>query len=193
MDAYNARFDMITKQVKNMKRCVDDSLLYSTTLEGAFYQTTQYLSLMGKNGILQNPEKLQFGKKEVEWAGFLITTDSVKPLPKHTAAIRTFPTPTGITDMRSFMALLQQVAYSCAISPRVAKLRHLLKPAEPWIWDKETDSVFEQAKKVIADKVEDGVRLFDPSLPTGLITDWCQEGMGQSWPRNTAYARTPQT
>ena len=44
MDAYNARFDMITKQVKDMKRCVDDSLLYSRTLEGSFYQTCQYLS-----------------------------------------------------------------------------------------------------------------------------------------------------
>ena len=76
------------------------------------------------------------------------------------------------------MALLQQVAYSYAISPMVAKLRHLLKPTEPWIWDEETNRVFEQAKKVIADKVEDGVKLFDPKLPTGLITDWCQEGIG---------------
>ena len=38
--------------------------------------------------------------------------------------------------------------------------------------------MFEQAKEVIADRVEDGVRLFDPRLTTGLITDWCQDGMG---------------
>ena len=128
---------MITMQVENMKRCVDDSLLYSKTLEGVFYQTTQYLSLMGRNGILQNPEMLQFGKMEVEWACFLITDKSVKPLPKHMAAIRTFPTPMGITDMRSFMALLQQVTYYYTISPKVVRLRHLLKPTElsrPWEW-----------------------------------------------------------
>ena len=110
------------------------------------------------------------------------------------AAIRTFPTPMGITDMRSFMALLQQVAYSYAISSKVTKLRHLLKPAESWIWDKETNSLFEQAKEVIADRLEDGVRLFDPRLTTGLITDWCQDGMGQwvtSWPRNTVSALNP--
>ena len=87
---------------------------------------------MGENGILQNPDKFQFGSKEVDWAGFLITENSVKPLPKHTKAIRNYPTPTNITDMRSFTALLQQVAYCYAISPAVSKLRHLLKPAVPW-------------------------------------------------------------
>ena len=178
MDAYNARFDNIIKDVKNVKRCVDDSLLYCKSLEGAFMQASEYLSLMGDNGILQNPSKFEFGKKRVEWAGFLITEESVKPLPKHTKAIRSFPTPKGITDLRSFMALLQQVAYCYAVSPKVQKLRHLLRPSEKWIWNEETNRVFEEARETIASKVEEGVMLFDPKLPTGLITDWSQEGMG---------------
>ena len=77
------------------------------------------------------------------------------------------------------MAFLQQVAYSYAISPKVAQLGHLLKPTEPWVWDRETNRVFEEAKEVIADRVEDGIRLFDPTLPTGLITGWCQERMAK--------------
>ena len=138
-----------------MKRCVDDSLLYCRNLEEHFHQVTKYLTLMGENGILQNPEKFVFGKKEIEWAGFLITSNSVRPLTKHTKAIRSFPTPQNITDMRSFMALLQQVAYCYAISPKVARLRHLLKPAEPWLWDQETNDVFEEARVIIAEKVEE--------------------------------------
>jgi hypothetical protein len=80
--------------------------------------------------------------------------------------------------MRSFMALLQQVAYCYAISPAVAQFRHLLKPSEPWNWTKDFNDVFEEAKKVIAEKVEEGVKLFDPKLHTGLLTDWCQDGIG---------------
>ena len=76
------------------------------------------------------------------------------------------------------MALLQQVAYFYAISPAVNKLRHLLKPSEKWEWTDEINEVFNQAKEVISEKVEEGVRLFDPKLPTGLLTDWSQEGMG---------------
>ena len=108
MDAYNYRYDKVTKGVADMKRCMDDSLLYSNTLEKIVHQAAEYLTLMGDNGILQNPEKFQFGRKEAEWAGFIITSDSVKPLAKHTKAIKTFPTPKRITDMRSFMALLHQ-------------------------------------------------------------------------------------
>ena len=178
MDAYNYRFDKVTQGVENKKRCVDDSLLYSNSLEKAFYQAANYLHLMGSNGIIQCPEKFQFGSKTVDWAGFTIGPDSVKPLTKHTEAVRSYPTPVSITDLRSFMALLQQVAYCYAISPAVSQFRHLLKPTEPWRWTQEINEVFEQAKKVIAEKVEEGVRLFDPKLHTGLLTDWCQDGFG---------------
>ena len=58
--------------MKDKKRCVDDSLLYSKTLEKAFLQAASYLSLMGTNRIIQNPDKFQFGSKEVEWAGFFL-------------------------------------------------------------------------------------------------------------------------
>ena len=57
MDAYNYRYDKVTKGVADMKRCVDDSLLYSNTLEKAFHQADEYLTLMGNNEILQNPKK----------------------------------------------------------------------------------------------------------------------------------------
>ena len=65
MDAYNYRFDKVTADVENKKRCVDDSLLYTETLEKSFIQAANYLSLMGNNGIIQCPEKFQFGSKTV--------------------------------------------------------------------------------------------------------------------------------
>ena len=56
MDAYNYRFDKVTEGVPNKKRCVDDSLLFTTSLEKAFFQAANYLSLMGTHGIIQCPE-----------------------------------------------------------------------------------------------------------------------------------------
>ena len=60
------------------------------------------------------------------------------------------------------MALLQQVAYCYAISPAVAKIRHLLKPSEPCNWTEDIDNV----------------KLYDPKLHTSLLTDWGQECIG---------------
>ena len=62
MDAYNSRFDNVIKEVENVKICVDNSLLYSKTLEGAFLQTAKDLTLMGENGILQS-SKVQLRQK----------------------------------------------------------------------------------------------------------------------------------
>ena len=56
----------------------------------------------------------------MDWAGFTIGPYSVKPLAKQTEAVRLFPTPVNLTDLRSFMALLQQVAYCYAISLAVS-------------------------------------------------------------------------
>ena len=38
--------------------------------------------------------------------------------------------------------------------------------------DKDINNVFEEAKKV-----EEGVKLYDPKLHTGLLTDWCKDGI----------------
>ena len=38
MDAYIYRFDKVTVDVENTKGCIDDSLLYTETLEKSFIQ-----------------------------------------------------------------------------------------------------------------------------------------------------------
>ena len=57
-----------------MKRVIDDTLLYAANLEKAFTQVAEYFTLLGKNGIILNPEKFSFGKDEVDWAGITTAT-----------------------------------------------------------------------------------------------------------------------
>ena len=90
-DAYTHRFDKITVGVQNIKRNVDDSLLYESNIKDAFEATAKYLTLIGNNGILQNPDKFVFAKKVVDWSGLRIGENTVQPLPEHTAAIRNYP------------------------------------------------------------------------------------------------------
>ena len=95
-----------------------------------------------------------------------------------TAAVRNFPTPVNRTDMRSFMALMQQVSYSTAVAPLLLPFRHLLKEGVPWVWTEELDKVFQDSKQLMADRIEEGVRIFDPYKVTLLLTDWCKHGVG---------------
>ena len=77
------------------------------------------LSLLGNNGILQNPAKFQFVKQEVDWSGFRITKDGVKPKPHISQSTRDFPTLINRTVMPSFMALVQQISYATVVLPRL--------------------------------------------------------------------------
>ena len=48
-DAYTRRMDDPTTDVKQLQRCVDDSLLWDRSLEDSFWHTVHYVSLCGEN------------------------------------------------------------------------------------------------------------------------------------------------
>ena len=107
-DGYTRRFDEIVSDVPDMTKCVDDSLLWSNTLESSFSQAVDWLDLCGQNGITLHPEKFQFGRGTVTFAGFAITNDCVKPCQKFLDAIAGFPIPKNIHDIRSWFGLINQ-------------------------------------------------------------------------------------
>ena len=100
-DAYTMRFDEVASDVQKKTKCVDDTLLWSSSIEESFFQAVNWLDLCGRNGITLNPEKFVFAEDTVEFAGFEITRSTVRPCSKLFEAICNFPAPTNITDIRS--------------------------------------------------------------------------------------------
>ena len=119
-----------------------------------------------------------FGQDNVEFAGFEITLTNVRPCARYVDAIRNFPTPTNITDRRSWFGLINQVSYAFAASTRMQPVREALKPGTPFIWNEELNNFFNEAKTVIVTEIEEGVHIFDKSKPTCLATDWSKSGVG---------------
>ena len=76
-DAFTQRYDEVTKDVENIAKCVDDAILWAEDIAGAFTQVCEYLTLVGRNGIVLNPDKFKFAKEQVDLAGFTITPNSV--------------------------------------------------------------------------------------------------------------------
>ena len=52
-----------------MTKCIDDTLMWSDDLKESFFQAVKWLDICGNNSIILNPEKFQFGKSTVEFAG----------------------------------------------------------------------------------------------------------------------------
>jgi hypothetical protein len=177
-DAYNQRFDAIIASFPNQVKCVDDTCMWSNSIEEAFFQACDWLDLCARNGITLNPRKFQFAQDTVEFAGLSVTPTSICPSEKFLNAIRLFPTPKDISGARGWFGLINQGSYAFSMTKRMSPFRHLLKPSTTFSWTPELEMLFQQSKEVIIEEMKKGVRLFDPNRQTCLSTDWSVSGIG---------------
>ena len=177
-DGYTRRYDEIVSSIPNKTKCIDDTLLWSDTIEESFFQAANWLDTCGRHGITLNPEKFRFAEDDVEFAGFEITNDSVKPCKKYLRAISDFPTPQSLTDIRSWFGLVNQVSYAHSMADTMLPFRELLKPNNKFHWDAQLQEAFEKSKEAIINEIQNGVKIFDKTKPTCLATDWSKTGIG---------------
>ena len=177
-DAYTDRLDRLLEEFERQKRCIDDTLLYDETIEAAFHRACDFLDLCGKNGVILNPAKFQFAQSEVEYLGFNVTATGVQPTESFKESILSFPTPSSLTDIRSWFGAVAQVSYAFASSPVMQPFRHLLSSKSSFSWSPELEEAFLASKQEVVRQCEEGVRSFNPSLPTALATDWSKMAMG---------------
>ena len=179
-DGYNRRLDDILAGLERLVRCVDDSLLYDNDdkLEEHWWRVIEFMEIAGNAGVVLNPNKFQFAQKSVDFAGFRINSDTVEPLPKYLDAIREYPTPVNITDIRSFFGLVNQVSHYAQLRDLMEPFRKFLSPKIKFEWNKDLDDIFAKSKIQIVEAIKNGVQIFDPLRSTALMTDWSKTGIG---------------
>ena len=135
------------------------------------------------NGITFNPEKFVFARDTIDYVGFEITADSMRPSHKMLEAIKDLSAPTNITAMRAFFGLVNQVSYAFSMKDTMAPLRELLRPSATVYWDENLQKLFQEAKEEVVRKVEHGVKMFEMNrtmlLPIGHMRAW-----GSSYSKN---------
>lgn len=177
-DAFNQRIAAALVDFTRKERCVDDTVHYDANLEEHWWRTIDYLRLANQVGIILNPDKFQFCCQEVDFAGFRISSQSIQPLPKYIEAIRSFPKPTNISDIRSWFGLVNQVAHYAQLRNLMTPFKPLLSPKCRFEWTPERDQAFESSKSAIISAIRHGVEIFDPQRPTCLRPDWSTKGIG---------------
>ena len=153
-------------------------LLWSDNIEEYFFRASNWLSICGTQGITLNPKKFQLAQDKVEFAGFEITNDTIKPYKKYIRAIANFPTPLNLTDARSWCGPVNQISYTSSMSDIMLPFRDLLKPSNKFHWDDALQQAFEKSKSVIINEIHQGVTIFNKTKQTCLGTDWSKHGIG---------------
>ena len=157
-DTYTRRYDEITKDIPCKVEIVDDTLLYDSSIEEAFYHTFDFLLHCAKNGIALNREKFQFCQDIVQFGGLQIIPSGVIPSKSILGVILSFPIPKTLTDARSWFGLVNQVAWAYSLGPVMLPFRNVIKRESHFIWNKSFKDAFKHSKKVIVNLVRKGIR-----------------------------------
>src|SRR5436190_680699 len=82
---------------------IDDILIASKTEEEHIKHLREIFTRLDTYGVKINSAKCVFGAKQVTFLGYLVSGEGTKPLPEKINAIRNFPKPENIKQMRQFL------------------------------------------------------------------------------------------
>ncbi|KAJ9527530.1 hypothetical protein QJQ45_025738, partial [Haematococcus lacustris] len=84
---------------------LDDILIFSRTQEEHAKHLDRVLSLLRQHKLYAKLSKCEFGRSQTEFLGHIITSTSIACDPSKLAAINSWPVPTTVHDVRSFLGL----------------------------------------------------------------------------------------
>ena len=97
----------------------------------------------------------------VEFAGFLVTQNDVKPLPKYIDAIHNFSRLANMSEIPSWFGLVNQVSHYAQLTESMAPFKPLLSSKTRFKWNNELKEAFQRSKLEIVKAIEEGIRIFD--------------------------------
>ena len=177
-DAFNAWYDMVICDLPRKTKCVDYVAGWSVSLGQLFKDTTEFLSVAENHGIIQNPDKFVWGVKEMEFVGFWVSVDGVKPTDETLQAITGFPRPADITGIRLCFGLVEQVAFSFSKTSLMEQFCNLPQPKNVFCRDDNLQKAYDTAKAEIVRLVVTGVKSFKFGEWLCLVTDWSKGAVG---------------
>ena len=168
-DHFCERSDRTLQPVEGILKIVDDGLLQSSTERDLLEKFRLVLECCRRGGLTLSRKKVEMGQS-VTFAGHIISKDGVQPEPKRTDAIRKFPRPTNVSEMRSFLGLVNQLGIFIPDLAHVTQpLRELLKKNAAFNWLIEHELAFQKTKELLLSDLL--IKPFDENLKTQLLTD----------------------
>ena len=117
--------------------------------------------------ILISEKKMEVSHS-ISFAGHIASNTGITPDSNLTTAIKDFPTPTNISELRSFMGLANQLAsFLPDLAQNTSNIRKLLSPENAFSWLSDHKQEFIKIKNILCSPLV--VKPFDPNLVTCLV------------------------
>ncbi|GFV22366.1 hypothetical protein TNCV_3924261 [Trichonephila clavipes] len=156
---------------------LDDIIVFSETFEDHLIRLRLVLKCLQEAGLKLNSKKCLLAAQEVKILGHLVSSNGVRPDPDKIKAVRNFPTPKNIHDIRSFLGLCSYFRIFIKGFCYLAKpLQSLLKSGVEFHWGPEEVEAFNSLKKALTSDPVLG--MYDERASTEIHTDASGYGIG---------------
>jgi predicted aspartyl protease len=156
---------------------LDDIIIYSPTFTAHLEHLRLVLSCLRASGFHLKVSKCHFARQQLLYLGHVINSRGVHTDPLKVAAVKEFPTPSCIDDVRRFIGL---ASYYRRFVPGFASiaqpLHDLLRKDTPFTWQSAQDDAFTQLRHALT--TAPVLAYPDHSLPFELSTDASSVGLG---------------
>ncbi|KAD6118682.1 hypothetical protein E3N88_09953 [Mikania micrantha] len=128
----------------------DDILVYSRSIQDHQFHLQQLFETLKKEQLYGNLEKCEFFSQQVTFLGYVVSADGIQVDEKKVQAIRDWPVPQSMQQVRSFHGLASFYRrfvknFSTIISPmtEITKLKH-------FEWTPQAQAAFEELKALLS-------------------------------------------
>ena len=145
----------IQKAISGLEGCqnyADDIIIYGASKSEHDQRLSEFLERMKQLGLTLNPTKCQFGLEKVSYVGYEISGQGVGISPKKLTAIIDARAPKDVTELRSWMGLVNFGGrFVDHLSTHAEPLLRLTKKNTKFVWGSEQEAAFNKVKALMAD------------------------------------------
>ena len=167
---FQKAMDVILQGLPQVICYLDDILVTGDSNQEHLQNLEEVLRRLHRNGVRLKKRKCAFMQSSVDYLGHRIDSQGIHPDTRKVEAIQNAPQPTKVSELRSVLGMIN---YYGKFVPNLAWLLHpmyeLLKANQRWVWSKECEEAFSQAKNHL---VEAPVLVhYDPKYPIRVAGD----------------------
>ncbi|KAJ8348953.1 hypothetical protein SKAU_G00275420 [Synaphobranchus kaupii] len=174
---FQRAMDQILSGLNGVQCYLDDILVTGKTEEEHLENLEATLQRLKEYGLRVRRSKCEFFQSSVEYLGHVIDSEGLHKAPSKIKALTDAPAPENVSQLRSFLGLLNYYGkFIENLSSLLKPLHELLCDGKAWEWTERCEAAFEQAKRALLES--DALTHFDPALPLQLACDASPYGVG---------------
>lgn len=167
----------IVDSIPNVQCFADDLIITAPDRSSHLKSLETLLKRLSSVGLKIKLQKCSFLAKEVKYLGYIVDKNGIRPDPEKLRAIKDMPSPEGISELRSFLGMVNFYArFVKNLSGMLHPLHELLRKGSRWQWSGQHQRVFERVKQLLMRS--DVLAHYDPARELVLTCDASAVGIG---------------